>query len=73
MKERYHVTQRDDGRWDAKLENAGKPSKTCDTQQEAIEYARRYLAGKDDGGIILVHGAYTTEESIPGRINRVVR
>lgn len=71
--ERYHITKRDDGKWDAKLENAGKASKTCATQSEAIEYARRYLSGKDEGGIILVHGANTTEQSVPGGINRVIK
>ena len=70
---RYHITKRDDGRWDAKLENSWKPSKTCKSQAEAIEYARRYLAGKRDGGIILVHGAYTTEVRVPGTVHRVLK
>ena len=68
--ERYHVTKRKDGRWDVKAENSGKPSITCDTQQEAIDMAVHYIGRKGEG-VILIHGAYKTEQSQPGRINRV--
>ncbi len=36
----YHVTQRDDGKWQVKLEGASRPSDVQDTKVEAVSRGR---------------------------------
>jgi uncharacterized protein YdaT len=49
-----HVTQTDDGRWQAKREGGTRASFVKDTQAEAIDAAKVLV--KREGGSVVVHG-----------------
>lgn len=53
MTARYHISRRENGQYAATLEGAGRASKLCSTQAQAIEAARFFL--KSRGGVVLVH------------------
>ena len=52
MAKRYHISQRDDGKWQVKAEGAEKALKLFDTQKEAIAYAKT-VADNQEGSIII--------------------
>lgn len=67
---RYHVSRREDGCYEAKLENAERASKVCDTQAEAIDYAKEYSGNSSHGGV--VHAERETENYSKGEIRDCV-
>ena len=50
--QKYHVSLREDGKWQVKGEKAGKALKLFDTQKAAIEYAET-IADTQEGGIVI--------------------
>lgn len=54
MTARYHISRRENGLYAATLEGAGRASKLCSTQAQAIKSARKFSNNKS-GGVILVH------------------
>ncbi|MGN0819545.1 MAG: DUF2188 domain-containing protein [Christensenellaceae bacterium] len=52
MAKRYHISQRDDKKWQVKCEGAEKALKLFDTQKEAIAYAKT-VADNQEGSIII--------------------
>ena len=55
MTARYHISRRENGQYAATLEGAGRASKLCSTQAQAIEAARGFSDNKSGGGVVLVH------------------
>ena len=51
---KIHISQTDDGRWQAKKEGASRASVITDTQAKAIEAAKKIP--KNDGSVLVVHG-----------------
>ncbi len=49
----YHVTLREDGKWQVKAEKAAKALKTFDTQKEAIAFAETIAENQD--GTFVIH------------------
>ncbi|MBQ3063298.1 MAG: DUF2188 domain-containing protein [Clostridia bacterium] len=49
----YHVTLREDGRWQVKAEKAVKALKVFDTQKEAIAFAETIAENQD--GTFVIH------------------
>ena len=49
-KKTYHISQREDKKWQVKFANGQKAIKLFDTQAEAIKYAKT-LADNQDGSI----------------------
>ncbi len=52
MGKRYHISQRDDDKWQVKAEGAEKALKLFDTQKEAIAFAKT-VADNQEGSIII--------------------
>lgn len=52
MAKRYHITQREDEKWQVKCEGAEKALKLFDTQKEAIAYAKT-VADNQEGSIVI--------------------
>ena len=52
MAKRYHISLREDGKWQVKCEGAEKALKLFDTQKEAIAYAKT-VAGNQEGSITI--------------------
>ncbi len=50
--QKYHVSLREDGKWQVKGEKAGKALKLFDTQKAAIAYAET-IADTQEGGIVI--------------------
>ena len=48
----YHISLREDGKWQVKAEKAGKALKTFSTQKEAIDYAKS-VAGNNEGKVVI--------------------
>jgi uncharacterized protein YdaT len=51
---KIHVSQTDDGRWQAKKESGQRASLVAETQAEAIEGAKKIA--KNEGSTVVVHG-----------------
>lgn len=51
---KIHISQTDDGRWQAKKEGGERASVVTDTQAEAIGAAKKIA--KNDGSTLIVHG-----------------
>ena len=67
---RYHVTQREDDKYETKLENCRRVSKISTTQAEAIEVATRYSENRN-GGAVFIHSVRETENRVVGRVRDV--
>ena len=52
MGKRYHISQREDDKWQVKAEGAEKALKLFNTQKEAIAYAKS-VADNQEGSIII--------------------
>lgn len=50
--QKYHVSLREDGKWQVKGEKAEKALKLFDTQKEAIAYAET-IADSQEGNIVI--------------------
>lgn len=48
----YHITKREDGKWQVKGSGLSKATKLFDTQKEAIEYSKTLSKNTDRGVII---------------------
>ncbi len=53
VRKNYHVSSRDDGKWQVKLSNGARPLKLFDTQAEAIAFAKEKAKNQD--GYITIH------------------
>ena len=49
MTARYHISRRENGQYAATLEGAGRASKLCSTQAQAIKSARKFSNNKSSG------------------------
>ena len=67
---RYHITQREDGKYETKLENCKRASKISDTQAAAIEAATKFSENKN-GGAVFIHSVRETENRVVGRVRDV--
>ncbi len=54
-REKYHVTQRDDGKWQVKHEGGERASGLHDTKDKAVDQARG-LAQNGPLGQVIIHG-----------------
>lgn len=52
MAKNYHISKRDDGKWQVKLAGGEKAIKLFDTQAEAIDYAKT-VADNQEGNITI--------------------
>ncbi len=52
MAKNYHISKRDDGKWQVKLAGGEKAIKLFDTQAEAIDYAKS-VAENQEGNITI--------------------
>ena len=52
MTKKYHISLREDEKWQVKCEGAEKALKLFDTQKEAIDYAKT-VAGTQEGSIVI--------------------
>ncbi len=56
----YHVSKRDDDKtgreWKVFIQGSSKVIKIFPTQKEALDYAKKLCANKDDGSYVLLHG-----------------
>lgn len=50
---KYHVTQRPDGRWQAKAEGSPRASTVADTKAEAIDRGRDLAKSKPLGQLVI--------------------
>ena len=50
--QKYHISIREDGKWQVKGAKADKALKLFDTQKEAIAYAK-VVAGNQEGNIVI--------------------
>ena len=48
----YHISLREDGKWQVKAEKADKALKLFSTQKEAIDYAKT-VAGNNEGKVVI--------------------
>lgn len=67
---RYHVTRREDGKYETKLEKCKRASKISDTQATAIEAATKFSENKN-GGAVFIHSVRETENRVVGRVRDV--
>ena len=61
----YHVSKREDGKWQVKFAGGEKAIKLFKTQKEALEYSEKMA--KNQGGSVLVHNS---KGSNKGRIQK---